>query len=71
MTRTAAIAELTDDAVELTDLAARLNDRTADWREWNEELRGPDRQEFAAEEAALATQKAWDRLEAAEKGEQG
>jgi hypothetical protein len=61
------IALLLAEAVELTDLAARLNDRTASWREWNDEWGDcPDKQEAAAEEAALAAQQAWGRLEAAE-----
>jgi hypothetical protein len=64
-----AIEQLTAEAVELTDLAARLNDRTADWREWNDELTCPERQEVAAEEAAMAARDAWERLEAAERGE--
>lgn len=62
------ITELTEEAVDLSDLAARLNDRTADWREWNDELTCADRQEVAAEEAALAATQAWERLEAAERG---
>jgi hypothetical protein len=64
-----AIDQLTEEAVELSDLAARLNDRTADWREWNDELACPERQEVAAEEAAIAATRAWERLEAAERGE--
>jgi hypothetical protein len=60
------IEQLTEEAVELTDLAARLNDRTADWREWNEELTCAERQEVAAEEAAIAAAEAWLRLEVAE-----
>ena len=60
------ITELTQEAVALTDLAARLNDRTADWREWNEELTCPERQEVAAEEAAIAATQAWQVLERAE-----
>lgn len=63
------IAELTEEAIELTDLAARLNDRTADYREWNDELTCPERQEVAAEQAAIAARDAWERLEAAERGE--
>jgi hypothetical protein len=63
------ISQLTEEAVELTDLAARLNDRTADWREWNDELTCPERQEVAAEEAAIAAAEAWLRLEVAEYAE--
>jgi hypothetical protein len=63
------IEQLTEEAVELTDLAARLNDRTADWREWNEELTCAERQEVAAEEAAIAAAEAWLRLEVAEYAE--
>jgi hypothetical protein len=47
------ISELTEEAVELTALAADLNDQ----------------QSAAYEEAALAAQQAWERLEAAEQGE--
>jgi hypothetical protein len=63
------IEQLTEEAVELTDLAARLNDRTADWREWNDELTCAERQEVAAEEAAIAAAEAWLRLEVAEYAE--
>ena len=63
------IAELTDDAVELTAWAADLNDSTRSWQEWDPELDGPDRQDAAYEAAALAAQTAWKRLETAEKGE--
>jgi hypothetical protein len=62
------INDLTDEAVALTALAAGLRDGTVPWTTWNEELRCPDRQAFAAEEAARAAQQAWDRLEAAEQG---
>ena len=62
------IDQLTEEAVELTDLAARLNDRTADWREWNDELTCAERQEVAAEQAAIAATQAWAELEAAERG---
>jgi hypothetical protein len=60
------ITELTQEAVALTDLAARLNDRTASWQEWNEELTCAERQEVAAEEAAIAATQAWQALERAE-----
>jgi hypothetical protein len=63
------IAELTEEAAELTGLAAGLNDRTIPWTAWNDELVCDEKQEVAAEEAAIAARDAWERLEAAERGE--
>ena len=62
------IAELTDDAVELTAWAAELNDGTRSWQEWDPDLGPgcPDRQFAACEEAAIAARDAWKRLERAE-----
>jgi hypothetical protein len=65
------IESLTEEAVELTALAAGLNDRTIPWTEWNDELRCDDKQEVAAEEAAEAARQAWERLEAAERAVRG
>jgi hypothetical protein len=61
------IADLTDDVVRYTDLCARLKDRTAGWREWDEELAGDDKAEVAEQECREAMLRAWARLEAAEK----
>ena len=65
----ATIAELLEDANELTAMAAGLNDRTISWSEWNPDLTCFDRQEVAAEEAAIAMTAAWKRLEEAELAE--
>ena len=64
------IAELTDDAVELTAWAADLNDGNRTWQEWDPELGPgcPSRQFAAYEEAAIAARDAWERLKAAERG---
>jgi hypothetical protein len=63
-----AIKQLTEEVVELTWLAAGLHDRTIPWDQWNDELTCWDRQEVAAEEAAIAAADAWAALEAAERG---
>jgi hypothetical protein len=60
------IAELADDAVELTAWAADLNDGTRTWQEWDPDLACDGRQDTAYEEAALAAQNAWQLLERAE-----
>lgn len=63
------LATLTAEAVELTDMAAGLNDRTRHWIEWDDTLTCWDRQEVATDEATEAARQAWERLEAAERGE--
>jgi len=65
------IDQFTEEAVELTDLAAGLNDRTISWQFWNDELTCDEKQEVAAEEAAIAARDAWERLEAAEAAARG
>jgi hypothetical protein len=64
----ATIAELTDDATELTAWAADLNDGTRTWEQWDPEMTCADRQDMAYEEAALAAREAWEALKAAERG---
>jgi hypothetical protein len=61
------IAELTEEAVALTALAADLNDGTVSWQEWDPALTCDDRQFAAYEEALTAAAAAWADLEAAER----
>ena len=64
------IEQLLEEANELTALAADLNDRTVDWRAWNDELTCDDKQEVAAEEAAIAATDAWMRVAMADAEEE-
>ena len=64
------IEQLLEEANDLTALAADLNDRTVDWRAWNDELTCDDKQEVAAEEAAIAATDAWMRVAMADAEEE-
>ena len=64
------IEQLLEEANDLTEMAAGLNDRTIHWDRWNDELTCDDKQEVAAEEAAIAATDAWLRVAMADAEEE-
>ena len=64
------IEQLLEEANDLTEMAAGLNDRTIPWDRWNDELTCDDKQEVAAEEAAIAATDAWLRVAMADAEEE-